>query len=177
MNKLKQAKYEMAFSGHHGSYFELPAHLKKRTDIVKICFVRYKDNVRQIASIFGEYLNYHDITDQGSLELIIMLKHLLDDNQKKIINFSLYDDVLTSVAIHNTFEEIYNKYSNKTVLHYLIDKQLEELFHGFKIDRSSKDAILVYILNQVDPVLATYLNEHSNIVNKYVISNEKKLTI
>ena len=177
MNSLKQAKYEVSFSGHAGSYFELPAQLKKKTDIVKICIVRYKDNVRQIASIFGEYLNYHDITDQGSLELIIMLKHMLDDKQKQVIGFYLYEDVLTTVVRSNTFEELYAKYKNKTVLNYLIDRQLIEYFNAFKINRTSVETIINDFINLYDPDLGFYLSEHKNMLNRFVISNEKKLTI
>lgn len=177
MNSIKQAKYEMSFSGHDSSYFELPDQLKKRTDIVKICIVKYKDNARHISSIFGEYMNYHDIRDQGSIEIIIMLKHILNDKQKEKIGFYLLEDVITDLVMHNTFEDLYKKYPNKVVLHYLLDKQLTEYFKAFKIDRSSVDSIINDIYYLFDPSLGSYLKDHKNILNKFVISKEKKLTI
>lgn len=177
MNDLKKAKYSVMNSYHGGAYFELPVQYKKNTDIVKICIKKYKDNARHVASIFGEYLNYHDITEQGSLEIIIMLKHLLNDDQKRIINFGLYEDVLTTIARKNDFNELLEKYNNKTVLNYLIDKHIELLLRAFKIDTTSRDAFMLDLLNHYDPDLADYLVTHGNIINKYIQPKEKKLTI
>ena len=177
MNSFKQAKYSVMNSYHNGAYFELPIPYKKNTDIAKIAIMKSKDNVRQIASILGEYMNYHEITDQGSLELIIMLEHILTPEQKKIISFSLYEEIINRIALTNTFEELYNKYKNKVVLHYLLDRQLDLLFSSFKVNRESTDHIILYILNYYDPILGSYLTDNPNILNKYVIAKEKKLTI
>ena len=176
MNRLQEAKYEMITNYDYHRYFCLPEEIKKNTDIVKICFKKYHDSVRKISTIFGEYLNYHDITDQGSLELIIMLNYLLTEQQKKAMSFNMYEEVLNNIVKTSDFEELYEKYKNKTVLHFLIDKHLELLFRAFKIDNSSVDNVILDILNHIDPMLATYLNEHKNLLNKYVVEKEKKLT-
>lgn len=177
MNRLKQAKYSIMNSYHNGTFFELPAQYKKNPDIAKLAIMRSRNNARQIASIFGEFLNYHEATDQAALEIIIMLKHMLTTEQKNKIGFYLYEQILETVARNNLFEELYNTYKNKTVLHYLLDRQLDIYFATFKSNRESAEAIIVDILNNYDPVLSAYLTEHSNILNKYVIPNEKKLTI
>ena len=177
MNKLQEAKYEMMVEHDYHRYFSLPEEFRKNTDIVKICFKKHRDSVRKISSIFGEYLKYHETTDQSSLELIIMLSHILTDKQKKAMSFDMYDEIITKIVQQNTFEDLYNTYTNKTVLHYLLDRLLDLYFRSFKFDRSSTDMIILQFLNIYDPILGVYLNENKNILNKYVIEIEKKLTI
>ncbi len=177
MNSYKKAKYSVMNTNHGGAYFELPVQYRKRTDIVKICIMKFKNNVRHIASIYLEYLNYHDITEQGSLEIIIMLKHILNDEQKRVINFSLYEEVLNTIARTNDFGELLKKYNNKTVLNYLIDKHIELLLRAFKINTSTRDTFMFDLLNHYDPELAEYLSNHENIINKYIEPNKKKLSI
>lgn len=177
MNRLQEAKYEMMVENDYHRYFSLPEEIRKNTDIVKICFKKHRDSVRKISSIFGEYLKYHETTDQSSLELIIMLSHILTDKQKKAMGFDMYDEIITKIVQQNTFEDLYKTYTNKTVLHYLLDRLLDLYFRSFKFDRSSTDMIILQFLNIYDPILGVYLNENKNILNKYVIEKEKKLTI
>jgi hypothetical protein len=184
MNKLQKAKYSVMYPYNQGAYFELPEEFKKNTDIVKICIVKNRNNVKRIASIVAEYLKYHNLTDQGSLEIIIMLKKLLNEDQKKIICFNLYEELLNRIVSGSTFEEIYAKYPNKVVLHYLIHKQLEMFFRTFKMDRSSEERIVDQFIQIYDQELGYYLFNHKNMLKRYVVPNikkdkpiEKKLTI
>ena len=177
MNKLQEAKYEMMVEHDYHRYFSLPEKFRKNTDIVKICFKKHHDSVKKILTIFGEYQNYHKLDEQGTLELIIMLDHLLTNKQKTAMNFNMYMEVINEIVKHSTFEDLYNKYQNKTVLNYLIDRLLTTYFGAFKIDRSSVDSIILDFLNIYDDVFGVYLNEHKNILNKYVIEKQKKLTI
>lgn len=175
MNRLQEAKYEMITENDYHRYFCLPDEIKKNTDIVKICFRKYHESVKKISTIFGEYLKYHDITEQGSLELIIMLKNILTDKQKEAISFNLYDELLKNIVSSNDFEELYNKYKNKTVLHYLVDKYIELILSGFKMNTTSTEAFIEDITKNIDPILGVYLKENSNILNKYIKPQEKKL--
>ncbi len=176
MNKLQEAKYIMYMSDDYHRYFALDQQYKKNTDVVKICFAKYHDSAKKISSIFNEYLKYHDLTEQGSLELIIMLKNILTEQQKTALRFDLYDEIIDSIVKHTEFEDLYNKYKNKTVLHFLLDKHLDLLFKAFKVDRTSPDTMILDIMNNINPVLGAYLNEHKNLLNKFIKPQEKKLT-
>ena len=113
-----------------------------------------------------------------------MLKKLLNEDQKKTICFNLYEELLDRIVSGSTFEEIYAKYPNKVVLHYLIHKQLEIFFRTFKMDRSSEGRIVDQFIQIYDQELGYYLFNHQNMLKRYVVPNikkdkpiEKKLTI